>query len=81
MSLKTLVLYLESVQVSCFLTWNVFNYVGTSLSGILQWPGGTSMKTQVAILATVVVRVGLVPYLMFCNLAPSDRSLPVSMRT
>ena len=34
-------------QVCCFLVWNVGNYTGTATAGILQWPHGTSVNSQV----------------------------------
>ena len=34
-------------QVCCFLTWNIGNYAGTATAGVLQWPYGTSINSQV----------------------------------
>ena len=34
-------------QVCCFLVWNIGNYVGTATAGVLQWPYGTAINSQV----------------------------------
>lgn len=64
-------------QVTCFLTFNVCNYLGTVLAGLVQWPGGTSVNSQVTLFLLCTVRIIFVPTFMLCNLAPTDRDLPV----
>ena len=34
-------------QVCCFLVWNIGNYTGTATAGLLQWPYGTAINSQV----------------------------------
>ena len=34
-------------QVCCFLVWNIGNYAGTATAGVLQWPYGTAINSQV----------------------------------
>ena len=53
--------------------WNVFNYLGAASSGLIQWPRGTGVTTQLIILVIAVLRVVFIPLFMFCNLAPSVR--------
>ncbi len=66
-------------QVTCFLNFNIFNYLGTAVAGLLQWPrkAATSTNSQVTLFLLAVLRFVFVPIFMLCNLAPSDRDLPV----
>lgn len=68
-------------QVTCFLIFNVFNYLGTVCAGVVQWPGDTSRDSQVTLLIMACSRLLLIPTLMMCNVAPSDRHQPVSVNT
>lgn len=64
-------------QVTCFLTFNVCNYLGTTVASIVQWPGDTSIRSQVTLFLFACLRVVFIPIFMTCNLAPKDRHLPV----
>ncbi len=47
------------------------------MSGLIKWPGGTSIRSQLIVLFLAIIRTAFIPYFMFCNLAPTDRSLEV----
>ena len=59
------------------MTFNICNYLGTVAAGLIQWPGDTSIHSQVTLLLLAALRVAFIPIFMLCNLAPSDRKLPV----
>ncbi len=33
-------------QVTCYLTFNIFNYLGTAVAGLVQWPHGSGTNSQ-----------------------------------
>ena len=43
-------------QVCCFLVWNIGNYTGTATAGILQWPHGISVNSQVTMLDMAILQ-------------------------
>ncbi|XP_066215404.1 equilibrative nucleoside transporter 1 [Saccopteryx leptura] len=51
------------VPVSCFLTFNVFDWLGRSLTAVTMWPGKDSRWLPSLVLARLV----FVPLLMLCN--------------
>jgi hypothetical protein len=57
--------------------FNIGNYLGTVTAGLVQWPHGTSVNAQFTLLLLVFLRLICVPLIMLCNLAPTDRDLPV----
>ncbi|KAM6186147.1 equilibrative nucleoside transporter 1 isoform 2-T2 [Rhynchocyon petersi] len=60
------------IPVSCFLTFNVFDWLGRSLTAICMWPGKDSRWLP----GLVVARLVFVPVLMLCNVQPRN-NLPV----
>lgn len=64
-------------QVTCFLNFNICNYLGTVIAGLVQWPRSVSVNNQVTLFLLSLLRMVMVPCIMTCNLAPSDRDLPV----
>ncbi len=62
----------------CFLLFNVFNYLGSTICSFLRWPRGASKKIQLTVCALAFLRLGFVPLFMMCNLAPENRSMNVS---
>ncbi|XP_015984239.2 equilibrative nucleoside transporter 1 isoform X2 [Rousettus aegyptiacus] len=54
------------IPVSCFLTFNVFDWLGRSLTAISMWPGKDSLLLPILVLARVV----FVPLLLLCNVQP-----------
>lgn len=59
------------IPVSCFLTFNIFDWLGRSLTAVFMWPG----KDSCWLPSLVVARLVFVPLLLLCNVQP--RSLPV----
>lgn len=60
------------IPVSCFLTFNVFDWLGRSLTAITMWPG----KDSYWLPSLVLARLAFVPLLLLCNVQPR-RNLPV----
>ncbi|XP_051957243.1 equilibrative nucleoside transporter 1-like [Xyrauchen texanus] len=60
------------IPVSCFLFFNVFDWVGRSLTAVCMWPGKDSKLLPGLLLARVI----FVPLLMLCNVQPRY-NLPV----
>eukprot|EP00071_Canis_lupus_P022882 XP_013973500.1 equilibrative nucleoside transporter 1 isoform X1 [Canis lupus familiaris] len=54
------------IPVSCFLTFNVFDWLGRSLTAIFTWPGKDSHWLPSLVLA----RMLFVPLLLLCNVQP-----------
>ncbi|XP_039710526.1 equilibrative nucleoside transporter 1 isoform X2 [Pteropus medius] len=54
------------IPVSCFLTFNVFDWLGRSLTAISMWPGKDSLLLPCLVLARLV----FVPLLLLCNVQP-----------
>ncbi|NXY50249.1 S29A1 protein, partial [Ceuthmochares aereus] len=60
------------IPVSCFLLFNVFDWMGRSLTALVTWPGKDSCLLPVM----VALRVVFIPIFMLCNVQPRDY-LPV----
>ncbi|KAF6365339.1 solute carrier family 29 member 1 (Augustine blood group) [Rhinolophus ferrumequinum] len=54
------------IPVSCFLTFNVFDWLGRSLTAVTMWPGKDSRWLPSLVLARLV----FVPLLLLCNVQP-----------
>lgn len=54
------------IPVSCFLTFNVFDWLGRSLTTVTMWPGKDSRWLPSLVLARLV----FVPLLLLCNVYP-----------
>lgn len=52
--------------VSCFLIFNIFDWLGRSLTAVFMWPGKDSRWLP----SLVVARLVFVPLLMLCNVQP-----------
>ncbi|XP_048203651.1 equilibrative nucleoside transporter 1 isoform X2 [Perognathus longimembris pacificus] len=61
--------------VSCFLTFNVFDWLGRSLTAVFTWPGKDSRWLP----SLAVARLVFVPLLLLCNVRPR-RHLAVVFR-
>ncbi|XP_027694261.1 equilibrative nucleoside transporter 1 isoform X2 [Vombatus ursinus] len=61
------------IPVSCFVTFNVFDWAGRSLTTVYMWP---KKDTRWQLPALVVARIVFVPLLMLCNVHPR-KNLPV----
>ena len=60
------------VPVCCFVVWNVFDYLGKSAATYIKLPG-PSPTGQSVLLIVSVLRIGFIPLLIFCNVAPNNR--------
>ncbi|XP_016096323.1 equilibrative nucleoside transporter 1-like [Sinocyclocheilus grahami] len=60
------------IPVSCFLLFNVFDWLGRSLTAVCMWPG----KDSKLLPGLLVARVIFVPLFMLCNVKPRH-NLPV----
>lgn len=54
------------IPVSCFLNFNIFDWLGRSLTAVCMWPGKDSLWLPSLVLARVV----FVPLLLLCNVHP-----------
>ncbi|XP_066862404.1 equilibrative nucleoside transporter 1 isoform X2 [Kogia breviceps] len=54
------------IPVSCFLTFNIFDWLGRSLTAFTMWPGKDSRWLPILVLA----RLAFVPLLLLCNVHP-----------
>uniref|UniRef100_A0A8C1H9J8 Solute carrier family 29 member 1a n=1 Tax=Cyprinus carpio carpio TaxID=630221 RepID=A0A8C1H9J8_CYPCA len=60
------------IPVSCFLLFNVFDWLGRSLTAVCMWPG----KDSKLLPGLLVARVIFVPLFMLCNVKPRH-NLPI----
>ncbi|XP_068164769.1 equilibrative nucleoside transporter 2-like [Antennarius striatus] len=60
------------ITVSCFLTFNINDWIGRSITSFVQWP----RKDSPVFVVLVVSRVIFIPLLMLCNVQPRSH-LPV----
>lgn len=56
------------IPVSCFLLFNVMDWVGRSLTAVCMWPGKDSIWLPIL----VGLRVVFIPLFMFCNVQPRE---------
>ncbi|XP_051881422.1 equilibrative nucleoside transporter 1-like [Pristis pectinata] len=59
------------IPISCFLMFNVFDWMGRSLTALCMWP----RKDSKWLVAFVITRLLFIPLFMLCNVQP--RQLPV----
>lgn len=62
------------VPVACFLLFNIGDYVGRFLAGLIQWPKPGKIGALITLLLTVA-RFAFIPLFLFCNIRPSERGL------
>lgn len=62
------------IPVACFLVFNVGDFLGRMLAGIVQWPKSTHCGS-LFILALSVARIAFIPLFLFCNAAPLNRNM------
>ncbi|XP_036622586.1 equilibrative nucleoside transporter 1 isoform X2 [Trichosurus vulpecula] len=61
------------IPVSCFFTFNVFDWAGRSLTTVYMWP---KKESRWLLPSLVVARIVFVPLMMLCNVHPR-KNLPV----
>lgn len=64
------------VVTCCFLLFNFGDFFGRTASTLCQWPKEGDW-TEIGLGLAVVLRAVFIPLLMFCNVAPHNRSTPV----
>jgi len=62
------------IPVGCFLLFNIGDFVGRMLASVIQWPKANHMGS-IIILGLALARVAFIPLFLFCNVAPSNRSV------
>ena len=62
------------IPVGCFLTFNVGDFIGRTLAGLIKLPKATNLGGGF-ILALAFLRLGFIPAFLFCNAAPNSREL------
>ena len=65
------------VQLVNFLNFNVFNTLGCFVSGYLKWPGDASKRSQLILMGFSILRIALLPIVIFSNIAPGNRNTTV----
>uniref|UniRef100_A0A0K2TVN0 Uncharacterized protein n=2 Tax=Lepeophtheirus salmonis TaxID=72036 RepID=A0A0K2TVN0_LEPSM len=63
------------VPVTCFLTFNVGDFIGRSLAEVLHFPKPHLRGSSWYILMAAVLRVIFIPLFLFCNVSPSNRHM------
>lgn len=62
------------IPVACFLLFNVGDYVGRFLAGLIQWPRPGKAGAMI-ILILAIARFVFIPLFLLCNVRPSDRGI------
>jgi len=62
------------IPVSCFVLFNVGDYMGRQTAEWVQWPK-PGKKESVLVLAMSLLRIGFLPLFLLCNLSPGERTL------
>jgi len=59
------------VPVACFLLFNIGDYVGRFLAGLIQWPKPSKAGSFI-VLGFSIARFVFLPLFLFCNIRPGD---------
>jgi len=62
------------VPVGCFLLFNIGDYLGRFLAGLIQWPKPSKVGSYVT-LGLSILRFVFIPLFLYCNIRPDDRNL------
>jgi hypothetical protein len=62
--------------VTCFLLFNIGDYVGRAVASRLRWPRA-NRAGKIILLSATALRFAFIPLLMFCNAAPGKRRTDV----
>jgi len=62
------------VPVACFLLFNIGDYLGRFLAGMIQWPKPGKVGSFITLFLSVA-RFVFIPLFLFCNIRPADRGL------
>jgi len=62
------------VPVACFLLFNVGDYLGRFLAGLIQLPKPGKVGSYIT-LFLAIARFGFIPLFLFCNIRPAERGL------
>jgi len=62
------------VPVACFLLFNIGDYLGRFLAGLIQWPKPGKVGSFITLFLSIA-RFVFIPLFLFCNIRPADRGL------
>jgi len=62
------------VPVACFLLFNIGDYLGRFLAGLIQWPKPGKIGSFITLFLSIA-RFVFLPLFLFCNIRPDARSL------
>jgi len=62
------------VPVACFLLFNIGDYLGRFLAGLVQWPKPGKVGSFITLFLSVA-RFVFIPLFLFCNIRPDDRNV------
>jgi len=62
------------VPVACFLLFNVGDYLGRFLAGLIQWPKPGKVGSFITLFLSIA-RFVFIPLFLFCNIRPAERGL------
>merc|ERR1719282_891169 len=62
------------VPVACFLLFNIGDYIGRFLAGMLQWPKPSKLGSYLTLLFSIL-RFVFLPLFLFCNIRPNERGV------
>eukprot|EP00096_Caligus_rogercresseyi_P013838 TRINITY_DN6432_c0_g1_i1.p1 TRINITY_DN6432_c0_g1~~TRINITY_DN6432_c0_g1_i1.p1 ORF type:complete len:260 (+),score=74.63 TRINITY_DN6432_c0_g1_i1:741-1520(+) len=63
------------VPVTCFLLFNIGDYIGRSLAEFLQFPKASMKGAPLYVLLASLSRIVFIPLFIMCNVSPTDRHL------
>eukprot|EP00096_Caligus_rogercresseyi_P002548 TRINITY_DN14718_c0_g1_i1.p1 TRINITY_DN14718_c0_g1~~TRINITY_DN14718_c0_g1_i1.p1 ORF type:complete len:434 (-),score=59.13 TRINITY_DN14718_c0_g1_i1:119-1420(-) len=61
------------IPVGCFLLFNIGDYVGRLLAGLIKWPNNASSQGSKIILGASILRIAFIPLFICCNIQPNNR--------
>lgn len=64
------------VPVCCFLVQALWEWIGTSLASLLQWPR-PGFFAELVCIGCQLVRLAIIPLIMRCNVAPMNRTTQI----
>ena len=62
------------IPVGCFLTFNVGDFIGRTLAGLVKFPKASHFGGG-CMLIMAFLRLGFIPAFLFCNAAPTLRDV------
>lgn len=60
------------IPVTCFVLFNIGDYLGRIMAGVVQWPKATKTGSWI-VMTMSLARMVFIPLFLFCNASPSNR--------